>query len=83
LILHTQFVLREEKWMAEWFGEPYLEYKKNTKMVIVARMSAANIAFGNMADDEYMLNFLFANKTRGLALSVLAFPLTTFKISTT
>jgi protein-S-isoprenylcysteine O-methyltransferase Ste14 len=30
LILHTQFVLREEKWMAEWFGEPYLEYKKKT-----------------------------------------------------
>ena len=30
-----------------------------------------------MAGDEYMLNFLFANKTRGLALSVLAlsFPL--------
>lgn len=30
LILHTQFVLREEKWMEEWFGEPYLEYKKKT-----------------------------------------------------
>jgi outer membrane protein TolC len=30
LILHTQFVLREEKWMAEWFGEPYLVYKKKT-----------------------------------------------------
>ena len=30
LILHTQFVLREEKWMTEWFGNPYLEYKKKT-----------------------------------------------------
>jgi protein-S-isoprenylcysteine O-methyltransferase Ste14 len=30
LILHTQFVLREEKWMEEWFGESYLEYKKKT-----------------------------------------------------
>jgi len=30
LILHTKFVLREEKWMEEWFGEPYLEYKKKT-----------------------------------------------------
>lgn len=30
LILQTQFVFREEKWMAEWFGAPYLEYKKKT-----------------------------------------------------
>jgi len=30
LILHTKFVLREEKWMEEWFGEPYLEYKNKT-----------------------------------------------------
>ncbi|WP_125721051.1 methyltransferase family protein [Flavobacterium ustbae] len=30
LILHTQFVLREEKWMEDWFGGPYLEYKKKT-----------------------------------------------------
>ena len=30
LILHTQFVLREEKWMEEWFGESYLEYKSKT-----------------------------------------------------
>ncbi len=30
IILHTQFVLREEKLMEEWFGEPYLEYKKRT-----------------------------------------------------
>ena len=29
-ILQTQFVLREEKWMENWFGEPYLEYKKKT-----------------------------------------------------
>jgi len=30
LILHTKFVLREEQWMEEWFGEPYLEYKNKT-----------------------------------------------------
>ena len=30
IIVHTQFVLREEKLMEEWFGEPYLEYKKKT-----------------------------------------------------
>lgn len=30
LILHTQFVLREEKWMEEWFGQPYLNYKNKT-----------------------------------------------------
>ncbi|HMJ47177.1 MAG TPA: isoprenylcysteine carboxylmethyltransferase family protein [Ferruginibacter sp.] len=30
IILHTQFVLREEKWMEEWFGESYLEYKSKT-----------------------------------------------------
>ena len=30
LILHSQFVLREEKWMEEWFGESYLEYKRKT-----------------------------------------------------
>jgi len=29
-ILHTQFVLREEKWMEEWFGQPYLDYKSKT-----------------------------------------------------
>ena len=28
--VHTQFVLREEKLMEEWFGEPYLEYKRKT-----------------------------------------------------
>jgi protein-S-isoprenylcysteine O-methyltransferase Ste14 len=30
LILHTQFVLREEKWMGEWFGDSYLKYKRET-----------------------------------------------------
>ncbi|MCF3110288.1 isoprenylcysteine carboxylmethyltransferase family protein [Niabella sp. CC-SYL272] len=30
LFLHTQFVLREEKWMEQWFGETYLKYKNNT-----------------------------------------------------
>jgi protein-S-isoprenylcysteine O-methyltransferase Ste14 len=30
MILHTQFVLREERWMEEWFGESYLEYKSKT-----------------------------------------------------
>jgi len=30
IILHTQFVLREEKWMEEWFGESYVEYKSKT-----------------------------------------------------
>ncbi len=30
IILHTQFVLREEKWMEEWFGESYLAYKSKT-----------------------------------------------------
>jgi len=29
-ILHTQFVLREEKWMEGWFGESYLAYKSKT-----------------------------------------------------
>lgn len=29
-ILHTGFVLREEKWMEEWFGESYIEYKSRT-----------------------------------------------------
>jgi protein-S-isoprenylcysteine O-methyltransferase Ste14 len=29
-ILHTKFVLREEKWMEEWFGSTYLEYKSKT-----------------------------------------------------
>jgi len=29
-ILHTQFVLQEEKWMESWFGESYLEYKSKT-----------------------------------------------------
>jgi protein-S-isoprenylcysteine O-methyltransferase Ste14 len=30
LLIHYQFVLREEKLMEEWFGEAYLEYKKKT-----------------------------------------------------
>ena len=30
-IIHTRFVLREEKWMEEWFGEDYLEYKRKTR----------------------------------------------------
>lgn len=30
VILHTQFVLREEKWMEEWFGQSYLDYKNKT-----------------------------------------------------
>jgi protein-S-isoprenylcysteine O-methyltransferase Ste14 len=30
LILRGQFVLREEKWMQEWFGQSYLEYKNKT-----------------------------------------------------
>ena len=30
IILHIQFVLREEKWMEEWFGKSYLEYKSKT-----------------------------------------------------
>jgi protein-S-isoprenylcysteine O-methyltransferase Ste14 len=30
IIVHTQFVLREEKLMEEWFGQPYLEYKRKT-----------------------------------------------------
>jgi protein-S-isoprenylcysteine O-methyltransferase Ste14 len=30
LFLHTQFVLREEKLMEEWFGDSYLEYKSKT-----------------------------------------------------
>jgi len=30
IILHTQFVLREEKLMEEWFGESYVEYKSKT-----------------------------------------------------
>jgi protein-S-isoprenylcysteine O-methyltransferase Ste14 len=29
-ILHSQFILREEKWMEGWFGESYIEYKKKT-----------------------------------------------------
>jgi protein-S-isoprenylcysteine O-methyltransferase Ste14 len=29
-ILHTQFVLREEKLMEEWFGQSYVEYKSKT-----------------------------------------------------
>lgn len=29
-ILHSQFILREEKWMENWFGESYLEYKRKT-----------------------------------------------------
>jgi protein-S-isoprenylcysteine O-methyltransferase Ste14 len=28
--VHTQFVLKEERLMEEWFGEPYLEYKRKT-----------------------------------------------------
>jgi len=30
VILHTQFVLREEKLMEGWFAESYLEYKSKT-----------------------------------------------------
>lgn len=30
-ILHVKFILREEKWMENWFGEPYLDYKKKTR----------------------------------------------------
>ena len=30
VILHRQFVLREEKWMEGWFGERYIEYKSKT-----------------------------------------------------
>ncbi|GAB4032863.1 methyltransferase family protein [Spirosoma gilvum] len=30
IILHTQFVLREEKLMEDWFGESYLSYKRKT-----------------------------------------------------
>lgn len=30
VILHNQFVLREEKWMEEWFGDSYREYKSKT-----------------------------------------------------
>jgi protein-S-isoprenylcysteine O-methyltransferase Ste14 len=30
IVLHTQFVLREEKLMKEWFGESYLDYKRKT-----------------------------------------------------
>ena len=29
-ILHSKFILKEEKWMQDWFGESYLEYKKKT-----------------------------------------------------
>lgn len=29
-ILHFKFILKEEKWMESWFGEPYVEYKKKT-----------------------------------------------------
>ena len=30
-ILHNKFILREEKWMEEWFGDSYLEYKSKTR----------------------------------------------------
>ena len=30
-ILHSQFILQEEKWMENWFGESYLEYKNKTR----------------------------------------------------
>ena len=30
LLIHYQFVLREEKLMEQWFGDAYLEYKKKT-----------------------------------------------------
>ncbi|MCD2424770.1 isoprenylcysteine carboxylmethyltransferase family protein [Niabella pedocola] len=30
IILHTQFVLKEEKWMEQWFGDAYLKYKNST-----------------------------------------------------
>ena len=29
-IIQTQFIRREEKWMEDWFGESYLEYKRKT-----------------------------------------------------
>jgi protein-S-isoprenylcysteine O-methyltransferase Ste14 len=31
LILHFNFILREEKWMESWFRESYLSYKKKTR----------------------------------------------------
>lgn len=31
LLLHFQFILREEQWMESWFGEPYLRYKKKVR----------------------------------------------------
>jgi len=30
ILVQSQFVLREEKLMEQWFGQPYLEYKKKT-----------------------------------------------------
>lgn len=30
ILVQTQFVLREEILMEQWFGQPYLEYKKKT-----------------------------------------------------
>lgn len=30
ILVQTQFVLREEKLMEQWFGQPYLDYKKKT-----------------------------------------------------
>jgi protein-S-isoprenylcysteine O-methyltransferase Ste14 len=30
-IIQTKFVLREEVWMENWFGESYLEYKKKVR----------------------------------------------------
>lgn len=30
ILVQKQFILREEKWMEDWFGQPYLEYKKKT-----------------------------------------------------
>lgn len=35
IILHTQFVLREERLMEKWFGEAYLEYKNKTPRWLV------------------------------------------------
>lgn len=29
-IIQSQFIKREEKWMEEWFGQSYLDYKKKT-----------------------------------------------------
>ena len=53
-------------------------------MVIVERMAAANLALAIWRGDEYMLNFLCANKTRGtffISFSFI-FSINNFKILT-